>query len=77
VPGYIKSLALDDSSGTASGWVMVYAESFMAASRAADLVKVEWNTPEAGHIFEQDLQRRASDLIADKNGGCLSSTIQA
>src|SRR6202040_3842959 len=41
VAGYIKSLALDDPSGTAPGWVMVYAESFMAASRAADLVKVE------------------------------------
>ncbi|HEX8809222.1 MAG TPA: molybdopterin cofactor-binding domain-containing protein, partial [Xanthobacteraceae bacterium] len=25
VPGYIKSLALDDPSGTAPGWVMVYA----------------------------------------------------
>ena len=71
VPGYIKSLALDDPSGTAPGWVMVYAESFMAASRAADLVKVEWSTPKAAHVSEQDLQRRAADLIADKNGGAL------
>lgn len=71
VPGYIKSLALDDPSGTAPGWVMVYAESFTAASRAADLVKVEWSTPEAAHVSEQDLQRRATDLIADKNGGAL------
>jgi CO/xanthine dehydrogenase Mo-binding subunit len=50
---------------------MVYAESFTAASRAADLVKVEWNTPEAAHVSEQDLQRRAADLIADKSGGAL------
>jgi isoquinoline 1-oxidoreductase subunit beta len=71
VPGYIKSLALDDPSGTAPGWVMVYAESFTAASRAADLVKVEWSTPAAAHVSEQDLQRRAADLIADKNGGAL------
>jgi isoquinoline 1-oxidoreductase beta subunit len=71
VAGYIKSLALDDPSGTAPGWVMVYAESFMAASRAADLVKVEWSTPKAAHVSEQDLQRRAADLIADKNGGAL------
>jgi isoquinoline 1-oxidoreductase subunit beta len=71
VPGYIKSLALDDPSGTAPGWVMVYAESFTAASRAADLVKVEWSTPGAAHVSEQDLQRRAADLIADKNGGAL------
>jgi isoquinoline 1-oxidoreductase subunit beta len=71
VPGYIKSLALDDPSGTVPGWVMVYAENFVAASRAADLVKVEWKTPEAAHISEQNLQRRATNLIADKNGGAL------
>ncbi len=41
VPGYIRSLALDDPSGTAPGWVMVYADSFVAANRAADLVKVD------------------------------------
>jgi isoquinoline 1-oxidoreductase subunit beta len=71
VPGYIKSLALDDPSGTAPGWVMVYAENFVAASRAADLVKVEWRTPEAAHVSEQDLQRHATDLIADRSGGAL------
>jgi CO/xanthine dehydrogenase Mo-binding subunit len=71
VAGYIKSLALDDPSGQAPGWVMVYAESFMAASRAADLVKVKWSTPEAAHVSEQDLQRRATQLIDDKSGGAL------
>jgi CO/xanthine dehydrogenase Mo-binding subunit len=45
VPGYIKCMALDDPSGTAPGWVMVYADSFMAASHAADLVRVEWSVP--------------------------------
>jgi CO/xanthine dehydrogenase Mo-binding subunit len=71
VPGYIKSLALDDPSGNAPGWVMVYAESFVAAIRAADLVKVEWHTPEAAHISEQDLQNHASDLIAKGKVGVL------
>ena len=71
VPGYIKSLALDDPSGTVPGWVMVYADSFIAASRAADLVKVEWRTPEAARISEQDLQRHAAQLIADTKGGAL------
>jgi isoquinoline 1-oxidoreductase subunit beta len=71
VPGYIKSLALDDPSGNAPGWVMVYAESFVAAIRAADLVKVEWSTPEAAHVSEADLQRHASDLIAKGTDGAL------
>ena len=71
IPGYIQSLALDDPSGTAPGWVMVYADSFMAASRAADLVKVTWSSGEAANVSEQDLQRRAAELIADPKGGAL------
>jgi CO/xanthine dehydrogenase Mo-binding subunit len=71
LPGYIQSLALDDPSGTAPGWVMVYAESFAVASRAADSVKVTWNSGPAGHISEQDIHRRAAELIADPNGGAL------
>ena len=71
VPGYIRSLALDDPSGTAPGWVMVYADSFVAANRAADLVKVVWSSGEAANVSEQDLQRRAAELIADPKGGAL------
>jgi isoquinoline 1-oxidoreductase beta subunit len=71
LPGYIQSLALDDPSGTAPGWVMVYADTFTAANRAADLVNVTWNSGEAANISEQDLQRRAAELIADPKGGAL------
>jgi CO/xanthine dehydrogenase Mo-binding subunit len=71
VPGYVQSLALYDPSGTAPGWVMVYANSFTAANRAAELVKVKWSSGEAAHVSEQDLQRRAAELIADPNGGAL------
>lgn len=71
VKGYIRSIALDDPSGTAPGWVMVYADSFTAASRAADLVKVSWSSGDAAHVSEQDLQRRAAELIADPKGGAL------
>jgi isoquinoline 1-oxidoreductase subunit beta len=71
VPGYIRSLALDDPSGTAPGWVMVYADSFAGANRAADLVQVVWSTGEAANVSEQDLQRRAAELIADPKGGAL------
>ena len=69
VPGYIRSLALDDPSGTVPGWVMVFADSFPAASSAADLVKVTWNSGEAAHVSEQDLQQRSAELIADPKGG--------
>ena len=71
LPGYIQSLALDDPSGTAPGWVIVYADSFTVASRAADLVKVTWRSGEAAHVSERDLQQRAADLIADPKAGAL------
>src|SRR5579863_3552468 len=71
LPGYIQSLALDDPTGTVPGWVMVYANSFATASRAADLVKVTWKSGDAAHVSERDLQNRAAELIADPKGGAM------
>jgi isoquinoline 1-oxidoreductase subunit beta len=42
VKGYIRSLVLDDPSDTVVGWVLVFASSYPAVIRAADLVKVDW-----------------------------------
>src|SRR5580700_1575745 len=71
LPGYIRSVALDDPSATVPGWVMVYASSFPAANRAADLVKVKWQSDQTANVSEQDIQQRAAELIADPNGGSL------
>jgi isoquinoline 1-oxidoreductase beta subunit len=71
LPGYIKSLALEDPSGTVPGWVMVYANSFIVASQAADLIKVSWTSGPAEAVSEQDIQKHAADLIANPNGGSL------
>ena len=71
MPGYIKSVPLDDPSGTVPGWVMVYADSFTAANRAADLVKVQWQSGPSAKVSERDLQQRAAELIADPHGGSL------
>jgi isoquinoline 1-oxidoreductase beta subunit len=71
VPGYLQSLALEDPSGTVPGWVMVFGESFVAANRAADLVKVTWSSGKAATVSERDIQNRGAELIADRNGGSL------
>jgi isoquinoline 1-oxidoreductase subunit beta len=71
LPGYIRSIALDDPSGTVPGCVMVYADSFPTASRAADLVEVKWSSGDTAHVSEHDLQQHAAELIADPNGGSL------
>src|SRR5262249_25529270 len=71
VKGYIKSIALDDPSDTVPGWVMVFADSFFAADRAADKVKVKWIPGDAVNVSEQDLQDHGAKLIADPSGGSL------
>ena len=69
VPGYIQSLVLKDPSGTVPGWVVVCADSFTAASRAADLVKVSWTTGAAATVSEADIQAQGWKLVNDPTGG--------
>jgi len=71
IKGYIETRALDDPSGTVPGWVVVFAESFVAAMRAADLVKVTWSSSSATTISEQDILDRGRALVADPKGGSL------
>ena len=71
IKGYISSLALDDPSGTVPGWVMVFADSFVGASRAANNVRVHWTAGETAKVSENDIQDRATKLIADPAGGSL------
>jgi CO/xanthine dehydrogenase Mo-binding subunit len=69
LPGYIRSIALDDPTGVALAVVMVYADSFAVANRAADVVKVDWATGDAINTSEADIQKRAGELISDPQGG--------
>lgn len=71
VPGFIRALALDDPSGTVPGLVMVYAETFVAAERAAEALKVTWTPGPGAGVSEADLQARARALIADRSKGGL------
>ncbi|WP_310539066.1 molybdopterin cofactor-binding domain-containing protein [Phenylobacterium sp.] len=72
VPGYIRAIALDDPSGTAPGLVMVYADSFVAADRATEALRVTWKAGDTAKVSEADLQARARALIADKTAGSLA-----
>jgi isoquinoline 1-oxidoreductase beta subunit len=69
VPGYIQSIALEDPSANVPGWVMVYAKSFPAANKAADLVKVTWSSGDTAKVSEADLQSHAAALIANPKSG--------
>lgn len=71
VPGYIRAVALEDPSGTVPGWVMVYGETFVAADRACEALKVTWAGGDGATVSEADLNRRATELIADASKGGL------
>jgi isoquinoline 1-oxidoreductase beta subunit len=71
VKGYISSLVLEDPSNTVHGWVMVFASSYPAAIRAADLVKVDWLAGDGAKISERDILDHGARQIADANGGSL------
>src|SRR4029450_8482158 len=69
VKSYIKSLAIEDPSNTVPGWVMVFASSYPAAIRAADLVKVDWLAGDGANVSEQDILDHGAKQIADPKGG--------
>ena len=71
VKGYISSLALEDPSDTVPGWVMVFATTYPAAIRAADLVKVDWAAGSGATVSERDVLDHGAVQIADPNGGVL------
>ncbi len=74
IKGYVSSIILDDPSGTVPGWVMVIAENYYAAIRAADLVKVDWTPGPTAKVSEKDIQDQALSLIAKPDGGSLLET---
>lgn len=71
VKGYLKSIALDDPSGTVPGWVMVYAYSFTAANSAAEKMQVTWAAGDTANVSEQDLLDHGAKLIDDPAVGSL------
>ena len=74
VKGYLSSHILDDPSGTVPGWVMIVAETYPAALRASELVKVTWVPGPAATVGEQQIQDRARQLIDTPTGGSLLDT---
>lgn len=69
IKGYIGAAALNDPSNTVPGWVMVYADSYAAASRAAELVQVKWRAGAAAHVAEQDILAYATKQLHDASLG--------
>ena len=74
VKGYVQTLTLDDPSGTVPGWVMVIGETFMAAQRAAEKVKVTWAAGPTADVTEAQIQDHGRELIANPDVGSVLDT---
>jgi isoquinoline 1-oxidoreductase subunit beta len=71
IKGYLQSVILEDASNTVPGWVVVIADSYPAAKKAAELVKVDWTPGPTANVSDQDLRNRALELIADLGAGAV------
>ncbi|GAA4029672.1 xanthine dehydrogenase family protein molybdopterin-binding subunit [Actimicrobium antarcticum] len=69
VKGYIKTIALNDPSGSVPGWVVVLADSYAGAIRASEMVKVDWKVGSAANVSEADIQAHGAKLIKDTSKG--------
>jgi len=74
VKGYKRFLVLEDPSDTVPGWVMIIADTYYAALRATELVKVQWQSDSTASVSEKHLFDHAATLIADKSQGALLDT---
>ena len=72
IDGYIKTLPLNFPpavQGNVIPTALVIAESFPAAMRAAQLVKVDWNAPAHSKISSDDLLAESKKLRTDRSKG--------
>ncbi len=71
IPGYLRSIALEDPSGTVPGWVVVLAETYPAAIRAADRVIVDWTPGKTSAVTEDDILEVGRKQVSSQKGGSM------
>lgn len=71
VPGYVKTIALEDPSGTVPGWVVVLADSYGAALAASRRVSVDWTPGKTAGVGEADLIEEGRRLVNAPDGGSM------
>ena len=74
VKGYRQSLVIDDPSGTVTGWVVVIADTYPAAIKAAGRVKVDWTPGPTSKVSEKQIQDHAGSLLDDPSQGAILDT---
>ncbi len=71
IPGYVRTLILEDPSETVPGWAVVIGRTFHAANSAAEVVKVDWRAGKTATVSEQQILDHGKKLIVDRKEGVL------
>src|SRR5262252_6619013 len=71
VPGFIRAVTLDDKTGTTSGWVLVVANSYPAAKKAAEALKVSYDKGPYASVSDKTLIDEAKRLQQGEGSGQL------
>lgn len=71
VKGYIGYEILKDASNWIEGWVSVIADSYYAALKASEVIKVKYKPGKTAHINEQDIIDEGHKLVNESSPGVL------
>ena len=62
IPGYIKSVKIDDSMGKCTGWVVALAETYPAAVKASKALKIDADPGPYGKLSLNDIMEEFSEM---------------
>ncbi|MEQ8207520.1 MAG: molybdopterin-dependent oxidoreductase [Woeseia sp.] len=71
IPGYQRTIEIDDPSNVIQGWALVIADSFPSAMKAAAAIVVDWTPGPTAKVSESDLIAEGERLANDKSTGVL------
>jgi len=71
IPGYIRTLQLNDPSEMLQGWALVIAEDFPAAMKAAAAVEIDWAPGPTAAVTEAHILAEGEQLVMDSASGAL------
>src|SRR4051812_8680330 len=69
VPGFIKTVVLDDKTGSTSGWVVAVANTYTNARKAADALKISYDKGPNADVSTDSIITEAMRLQAQDDAG--------
>ncbi|WP_027580886.1 molybdopterin cofactor-binding domain-containing protein [Bradyrhizobium sp. Ai1a-2] len=69
VPGFIKTVVLDDKTGSTSGWVVAVANNYASAKKAADALNIAYDNGPNAKLSSESLLSEAKRLQALDDSG--------